>query len=166
MKDLILTNEVTQKELDTFLADLNQAAELEFESNFFHMRISDYIEEQTIFPLEMDEENDFIFAKLENRIVGLVWLGIADCGQFNESFEIDFGLWDLYVLPDYRHQGIAKKLYQAALKEAFLEHGKPTMRVGLQVLSDSSESYFQHLGFIKGYPEKEFSDFFYKQESL
>lgn len=161
IRELRITDAITKEELNHFLGQLERWAETEIESEVFFHRVSDYVADEFILTVEAGETTDFLFAKMKDELVGYVWLGEAVADEFPKDYHVDFGLWDLYLLPPYRGQSIGRALYQKALDTQAQWHEHSSALIAVEPLTPKAESFFKQLGFTMTEDE-----FFIKSEKL
>ncbi|MED3977831.1 GNAT family N-acetyltransferase [Priestia megaterium] len=90
----------------------------------------------------------YLVSRQENKLSG--WVLIGPSTDFFSKEEIGF-IYELYVVPEYRGQGLAKPLMQKAIDELSIK-GYPEIR-----LSVHAENFAQHVYRELGFVDKQIS---------
>ncbi len=85
----------------------------------------------------------YLVSRQENKLAG--WVLAGPSADFFSKEEIGF-IYELYVLPEYRGQGLAKPLMQKAIDELSIK-GYPEMRLSVHA-GNFAQHVYRELGFI------------------
>jgi ribosomal protein S18 acetylase RimI-like enzyme len=86
----------------------------------------------------------YLVSRQENKLAGWVLAGPA--ADFFSKAEIGF-IYELYVLPEYRGQGLAKPLMQKAINELSAK-GYPEIRLSVHA-GNFAQQVYHELGFVE-----------------
>ncbi len=85
----------------------------------------------------------YLVSRQENKLAG--WVLAGPSADFFSKEEIGF-IYELYVLPEYRGQGLAKPLMQKAIDELSIK-GYPEIRLSVHA-GNFAQHVYRELGFI------------------
>lgn len=160
-KQVRLTSAVEDWQVKRFLEQMEECSAQDFGSEFFYLRLNEIYEEaceDASFTGEFEWSNDYLFALIEDQIVGYTFISSNVEEFFKEESPQDWPhgcIWDIYVLPTYRHQGLAKQLVKEQLtrqwdelvefKQGVRDIG--SLRIGADALNEEAGAFFHELGF-------------------
>lgn len=108
--------------------------------------------EQEVQGLFNSQTKTALFAQLNDRLIGMVGAGIGETKK-SRHIAVIFGM---YVVPDFRGQGIAKELMVNLLKDLKENHQIEKVNLGVYTHHVQAVSLYKKLGFrIIGTLEKE-----------
>lgn len=85
----------------------------------------------------------YLVLRQENKLAG--WVLIGPSTDFFSKEEIGF-IYELYVVPEYRGQGLAKPLMQKAIDELSIK-GYPEIRLSVHA-GNFAQHVYRELGFV------------------
>ncbi|AWD63787.1 MULTISPECIES: GNAT family N-acetyltransferase [Priestia] len=85
----------------------------------------------------------YLVSRQENKLAG--WVFVGPSADFFSKAEIGF-IYELYVLPEYRGQGLAKPLMQKAIDELSIK-GYPEIRLSVHA-GNFAQHVYRELGFV------------------
>jgi len=85
----------------------------------------------------------YLVFRQENKLAG--WVFVGPSADFFSKAEIGF-IYELYVLPEYRGQGLAKPLMQKAIDELSIK-GYPEIRLSVHA-GNFAQHVYRELGFV------------------
>ncbi|MGG0746123.1 GNAT family N-acetyltransferase [Priestia megaterium] len=85
----------------------------------------------------------YLVSRQENKLAG--WVLIGPSTDFFSKEEIGF-IYELYVVPEYRGQGLAKPLIQKAIDELSFK-GYPEIRLSVHA-GNFAQHVYRDLGFV------------------
>ncbi|MFV5315746.1 GNAT family N-acetyltransferase [Priestia megaterium] len=85
----------------------------------------------------------YLVSRQENKLAG--WVFVGPSADFFSKAEIGF-IYELYVLPEYRGQGLAKPLMQKAIDELSIK-GYPEIRLSVHA-GNFVQHVYRELGFV------------------
>lgn len=136
-------------------SDLEQLNEMMFDLHHYHhlaspehFKTAEEIEQEKSIARYLDDPQCLVYVALKGQlIVGFV------TGHFCElvstvSKPVQMGSIDeLFVLPDYRNQAIAEKLF-SKLEKTFDDYGVKQVFVEVWDFNDNAKHFYQKMGFI------------------
>ena len=162
MERVFYTDQINKEQAMAFLNRIEEAGATDFNSVVFYTRFLDALEEaceESEFTGAFEWRSDYQFALKEDEIIGYIFLNANEEELVREESPTKWPhacIWDLYVLPPYRGQGIAKQLIKRGLEsqsesiESFYnlhqEEGVP-LCIGAEALNESADRFFQSLSF-------------------
>ena len=131
-------------------------------SAFWSLRLRGLQEELHAFSRSYDESKDLPISEIENRLVvndEQFVLGIHDADQLvgvtgflrynGEKVRHKGEMWGVYLLPDYRGKGVAKKLLLAVIEKARKLPGVELIHLGVNPANIPVVRLYESVGFTK-----------------
>lgn len=161
VEKVVYTSVVDETQVKELLEKMEENLVNDFGSEFFYYRLTEVYKdvlEDSLFTSQFEWSDDYLFASIDGTLVGYIFLGTNEEYFFQEETPEEYPhacIWDIYVLPEFRNKGLARKLIVNQLKikwDEILEFQKRheeegMVRLGADALNQEAGHFFEKIGF-------------------
>lgn len=138
-----MIRELTSEDAQAYVT-LRRAALQEVPLAFASSPQDDFVQSADVVCAQLrDTPNATIFGAFQPKLVGAV--GIYRDRHLKSSHKAH--IWGMYVVPDYRRQGIALEMIQAILRHATTIHGVSWVYLSVSSASPEAHALYERVGF-------------------